>query len=95
MLQALLKSRAEKKLPEAIVAGDTAKIKHYLDRGARKIDYLLWRDGDFPGDRVPMCKFSDPVKLATYIGSNAAVMKTLADAGLQVPEPQRAPTYGR
>lgn len=60
--------RAEKKLGPAIVNHDLNAVRQCLENGARQIDFLLWREGDYPGEKVPVAKFTDPVRLAKYVG---------------------------
>lgn len=90
LLKPLLKARAEKRLPQAILKHDLADIQQCLSRGATKIDYLLMREGDRPGEQIPAAKFDDPVKLATYVGLSPAGMALFSRAGLSGPL-QQAP----
>lgn len=92
-LRQFRKNRAEKKLGKAIAEHDTAAIAKCLEDGARQIDFLLWRDGDRPGERVPVAKFTDPRRLAEYVGMKGEGLRLLAAHGLgpTVPEPVAPP----
>lgn len=76
------KWRAEKKLGEAIANRDLDQIRQYLDQGARQIDYILMRDGDRPGERIPAGKFTDPVALAKYVGIKDNDLRMFEQHGL-------------
>lgn len=58
------------------------RMDEALKSGARQIDYLMWRDGDRPKERVPAGKFSDPVTLARAIGLPPRGMAVLQQHGL-------------
>ena len=70
MMKSLLKGYAEYRLPQAIVNYDLAKVQECLDRGARRIDYLLMQNADFGNgsQQVPAGKFHDPIELARKVG---------------------------
>lgn len=89
-VDSLLRKRAEKTLPKAIESHDLKKVSECLARGARQIDYLRWRDGDRPGERVPVAKYSCPVALAKDVGLPKVGMDMLAAHGLG-PAQQSAP----
>ena len=76
------KHRAQKKLAVAIENHDLPKLKEALDNGARQIDYLMYRDGDRPGERVPAAKFTDVESLAQYVNLPPQGMQLLAQHGL-------------
>ncbi len=86
LLAPLLKARAERQLPQAIVNHDYQKISDCLERGARNIDYMMMRDGDRPGERVPAGKFNNPASLAESVGLSRRGLELLAQYGLATPE---------
>ena len=91
LISSLLRMRAEKSLPKAIESHDLQKMSECLARGARQIDYLKWREGDLPGERVPVGKYVCPVELARSVRLPKAGMDLLAAHGLGLPQ-QAAPT---
>lgn len=85
MFKSLFKSHAERAFAEAIANHDLPAMRRRLESGVRQIDYLLMRDGDRPGERVPACKFNDPLKLAQYVGMPRPGIELLAQYGLADP----------
>lgn len=93
MFGKLLQARNERKLGEAIAAHDLGKMQAFLEKGVRKVDYLMMRPGDF-GDgstMVPAGMFVDPVSLARKVSMPPEGMALLARYGLsdQAPTPAR------
>lgn len=89
----LIQNRNERKLGEAIAAHDLGKMQGLLEKGVRKVNYLLMQPGDF-GDgstMIPAGKFEDPVSLARKVGMQQEGMALLARYGLsdQAPAPSR------
>ena len=82
MFKQMLQNYAEHKLGDAIARGDAAAVQACLNRGARKVDYLLMQPADFGAGnhRVPAGKFDDPVKLAKAVGFKEG-LRLLAAAG--------------
>lgn len=74
--------RAEKKLGPAIANHDLNAVRQCLEDGARQIDYLLWREGDRPGERVPVAKFTDPVGMAKFVGFKDDGLRLFAQHGM-------------
>lgn len=81
--------RAEKKLGPAIERHDLATVRDCLAQGAREIDFILYRDGDRPGERVPAGKFTDPVALAKYVGMRDDGLRLFAEHGMLPATPPR------
>lgn len=79
--------RAERKLGEAISNHDVDDMKKHLERGARKVDFMLMQSSDFgQGNvQVPAGKFNDPISLAKTVGLRADGMAMLAQYGIVDP----------
>ena len=75
MFKSMLVKYAEHNLAKSIVNYDLPGVHAALDRGARKIDFLLMQQADFGNGsaQIPAGKFHDPVKLAQHVGFKQAL----------------------
>ena len=83
------------KLGQAIESYDLEGMRKQLAAGGgQNSDYLLMRSGDRPGEMVPACKFSHPMKMARYVGMREEGMKILAENGF-ADDAYKAGDHGR
>lgn len=92
-LKKLREERDQRKLGEAIAKQNIKDIQHFLEKGARRIDYLRYYPNE-QGVMVPISRYSDPVLLAQHTGLSKQGMELLARYGLRPDGPQPAPNRG-
>lgn len=93
MFKNLLNARNERKFGEAIAARDLSGMQSLLDKGVRRVDFMLMQPADFGTGqtKIPAGKFNDPVKLAREVGLPSEGMRLLASYGLHEAPPLTHP----